>query len=241
MYCNARAVWIGTTTLAAAVLSACLIPSCRQQPPLGDTDAPPDTGVGVGDTSTCGSDTGTEALDLFSDLIFNTEGEPDGVPSGFSIKMHWSPCAGGCAAYNVTMFGDGRISYEGLSFVDVPGPMEGLVSRGVVLDAIQSLHVAEFQSFRRDYRSEKFCADIADGQGSILTTVTVGTDSHRVEFYEGCRFCRAQVLSDLLHHLDDIMGARQWAGDGCGDSACEARDTATDTDLPPDTDLGPRP
>jgi hypothetical protein len=116
-------------------------------------------------------------------------------------------CFGTCPSYRVTVFSDGRVQWEGASFVKVKGK------------ATAKLTPAELAALRDAFRDAKYfarqdadCYDVTDNP-SANTSFDDGKQKKSIKHYYGCRSSKdAPALTALENKIDAILGTERWVG-----------------------------
>lgn len=121
-------------------------------------------------------------------------------------------CYGTCPAYTVTIYGDGRVEYNGSQYAKVTGPQKGRIEAAAVRVLAAAFADAKFLSLPEDYTEAgckcRRCTDMP----SVITELTVGSVSHRVDHYYGCA-CAPKALFELESAIDKAANTEQWTGD----------------------------
>lgn len=127
------------------------------------------------------------------------------------ISLERTGCYGDCPAYKVTIYGDGRVEYEGKKDVKVKGKKRGSLKpadlRGIV-SAFDKANYFAIESYTEDHCSCTLCTDMP----TTITEIRAKGMSHRVEHYLGCR-CAPKELWELEEAIDSVAGTEQWTGD----------------------------
>ena len=127
------------------------------------------------------------------------------------IQFERTTCYGNCPAYRLTIYGDGRVEYNGLKFVKLAGPAQGRVGRVELKTLVEQLSKADF--LKIDQYTEKSCScTLCTDMPTAITEVKLKNKSHRVEHYYGCR-CAPKALWDVEEAIDKITRSEQWTGD----------------------------
>lgn len=127
------------------------------------------------------------------------------------IQFERSTCYGNCPSYKLSIYGDGRVEYEGLKFVKQEGRKGGKVSPADLKRLVSEFERAHF--FAIVQFNEKGCTcTICTDMPTVKTELRVEGISHRVEHYYGCR-CAPKSLWDLEAAIDKIIRTEQWTGD----------------------------
>ena len=129
-----------------------------------------------------------------------------------TIQLERSRCFGICPAYTVTIHGDGRVEYNGKSYVKQTGTREGRIGADKIRDLLSDFRKTKFWGITEDYSEEKckgrFCTDMA----TAVTELTIKGQTHRVKHYYGCGGA-PKSLFDLESAIDKTANSEQWTGD----------------------------
>lgn len=123
---------------------------------------------------------------------------------GVKIELSRTVCYGRCPAYSVTIQGDGKIHFDGESFVAIPGKHDAQIPT----EAVKSL-VRRFESARFFAVGDKYVASVTDNPTYTLT-LTVGGKTKRVTDYVGEQVGMPLVITDLENAVDEAAGTERW-------------------------------
>jgi len=130
--------------------------------------------------------------------------------SDLVVTMERTPCFGTCPAYKLTVYGDGRVVYEGNMFVAVEGQQTTTISQDAVQELVAALENTEFFSLEDDYSAP------ATDLPSTITTVTLDGQSKTINHYGVCGYSDIDTapkeLCDLENKIDEITNSAQWVG-----------------------------
>jgi len=111
-------------------------------------------------------------------------------------------CLGGCPAYQLTVYGDGTVIYEGSAYVEVRGVQITHIPRSKVQELIQEINKANF--FALEHRYESPVTDLP----TITVLVRLGLSTKTVVRYgKG-----PAALLCLERKIDEIANVDQWIG-----------------------------
>ncbi len=122
------------------------------------------------------------------------------------VTLERTPCYGDCPVYKLSMYGDGRIIYEGEKYVKVIG----IITASISEDQFKQLY-AEFRKI--DYFSLKDSyqhLDTTDMPGAI-TSLTVDGQTKTINHYHGDHSA-PKSLTNLENRIDQIVSSNQWTG-----------------------------
>src|ERR1035438_185724 len=118
----------------------------------------------------------------------------------FSITLKRLGCLGSCPDYEVTIWGSGRVRYQGHAYVAVKGVRERIIPVPNVQKLVQRLQVDHF--FQWD-ETDVVCLDFPE----VHITATVG--ARRKHVLEGCN--KPGKILALAKEIERISGTERWA------------------------------
>jgi hypothetical protein len=125
------------------------------------------------------------------------------------ITMQRGPCFGTCPVYVLTIYGDGRVIYEGTFSVAVEGTQNARIEAEQIQALVTAFEDANFFGLRDNY------AVPATDLPSVDISITINGRSKKIRHY-GMLSCNgeldsaAQELCDLEHNIDAIVNSSQW-------------------------------
>ena len=140
---------------------------------------------------------------LFMGCIGVRTPEPDNIKE-IVITLERTRCFGVCPAYTLTIYGDGRVVYDGKDFVRV----EGARTANIGEESISRL-VTEFQNidyFSLDDSYEEFNAT---DMPSAITSITINGKTKTIRHYHG-DLSAPKKLTELENKIDQIVNTDQW-------------------------------
>lgn len=124
-------------------------------------------------------------------------------PSEFEnvvITLERTVCFGRCPAYKVTLYGDGRVEYEGTRFVQVTGTMATKISQERVKELVTEFNRIDYFSLQDTYD-----APVTD-LPTTITSITVDGRTKKVENYYG----GPKSLTELENKIDETTNSKIW-------------------------------
>jgi len=116
------------------------------------------------------------------------------------ITLERTQCFGTCPSYTLTIYGDGRLVYEGRVYVRVTGTQTAQISQ----DDIRAI-VDEFYKIGYFSLNDSYTAAITDLQ-TTTTSITINGTTKRVIDYYGA----PQALRELENKIDEIADTKRW-------------------------------
>lgn len=135
---------------------------------------------------------------------------PSVVPAFTRVTLERKPCFGTCPVYRVSVAGDGAVAFEGLGYVDSIGSFTGRIDADRVAALARLFEEQGYFALDDKYAyGEPSCPSYATDAPTVITSVTIGNRSKRVEHDLGCAGV-PQRLSDLESRIDEIVGTSRW-------------------------------
>jgi hypothetical protein len=121
------------------------------------------------------------------------------------IKMTRSGCYGDCPMYEVVIYGDGTVFWNGEHFVEFEGETTSKIEVRQVNELVKAFDQANF-FFMKDYLSH----DSTDAP-TVLIAITINGKSKTVSHYYGDKSAPME-LYELECRIDEIVNTNQWVG-----------------------------
>ncbi|HLF02536.1 MAG TPA: DUF6438 domain-containing protein [Anaerolineales bacterium] len=137
--------------------------------------------------------------------------QPTAAPdySDIVITLERTACFGTCPIYTLTVYGDGRVEYEGEMFVAVEGQQSATISAEQVQALVTALEQADYLSLSDDYSAP------ATDLPSTITSVTLGGKTKTINHYGYCEAdfdVAPKELCDFEQKIDEVTNSAQWVG-----------------------------
>ena len=116
------------------------------------------------------------------------------------ITIKRTPCFGTCPDYDVTMRGDGTVTYEGRSHVRIPGEHTWKVDPAAVRALAREMQEAGYFELQDEYT-----AHVTD-LPTTYTSLTIGPRTKTVKNY----FKAPEKLRDLENRIDMVSDAKRY-------------------------------
>lgn len=118
------------------------------------------------------------------------------------ITLEKTTCFGSCPSYRIDLYGDGRVTYRGNSFVDVKGSHE----YGISVHNVEAL----LQEIReRDLWSRPYMASMSPDAPGCRLTIHMGTASHEIQCGGGAAD-EVYAHFGVVRQIDFIAKSRMW-------------------------------
>lgn len=119
--------------------------------------------------------------------------------------MSRGACANQCPAYQVAIFSDGTVVYEGQQSVGVVGVREASIpseSLREIIDGMENLHFVDLPEHCCDQKRTRDCPSV---------TIAYGVRrSRRTLEHDQCSEAVPPGLTELEVRIDELVGSRQW-------------------------------
>src|SRR5574341_1232122 len=144
------------------------------------------------------------ALIILSLLLAACGGTSQATPTpdyaAVVITLERTACFGSCPIYKLTIYGGGRVEYEGERFVAVTGKQTSTISAGQVEELVKAFDAANYFSLKDEYAVQ------ATDLPTTITSISLNGRTEMVSNYGGCWLDlpeRApQALCDLEQRID---------------------------------------
>ena len=125
------------------------------------------------------------------------------------ITLERTSCYGACPVYKITISGDGRVEYEGRSFVRVVGKREAKIDPAAVKKLIQqfeAIHYFELQDKYETIKNPDGTETMISDMPTTLTSLSLNGKSKKIEAYYGV----PDELEELERMIDEVAGSKRW-------------------------------
>lgn len=130
----------------------------------------------------------------------------------YAVTLYRSPCYAGCPVYEVSVTPDGVVKYEGREEVLRRGTESARIPQARVDALTRELEGAGYFKFASRYRpSERVCGRYVPDAPTVITTVTRGGRTKRIEHDHGCG-SSPMALKVLESRIDEVLGTGRWTG-----------------------------
>ncbi len=116
------------------------------------------------------------------------------------ITLKRTACYGFCPVYTLTIYGDGRIVYEGEACVGVTGRQTAQISPDDVKALVDEFYRIDYFSLKDEYRAPE--TDLP----TTITSITVDGRSKEVLDY----VAGPVELKELEDRIDEVAGSEKW-------------------------------
>lgn len=130
------------------------------------------------------------------------------------ITLERTVCYGTCPNYKLTIFSDGRVSYEGIRFVKKMGKATGRISRAKLNDLVMEFTNIYYFNLPDSFQpGDKTCPTEWTDMPSATTSLTWQGRSKTIVHYHGCKGANTlELLTKLENKIDEAVNVKQWTG-----------------------------
>jgi hypothetical protein len=133
-------------------------------------------------------------------------------PTSFdAVVLERTGCLGECPVYTVRISADGKVSFEGSSYVQVSSGtrlinVQRLNALEAILGASRFVEVSKAKG-----EKEQLCGRLSTDSPSAYVTVVTGSESSRLEAYYGCDPTTYLRMVDwVAMSIDQLSGTAEW-------------------------------
>ena len=120
------------------------------------------------------------------------------------ITLERTACFGICPVYRLTIYGDGRVVYEGIRCVRIEGTRTATISENKIDELITEFRKIDFFSLKDSYEEHN-----ATDMPSAFTSLIINGETKTIRHYHG-DFSAPQRLTELENKIDQIVSSDQW-------------------------------
>lgn len=146
-----------------------------------------------------------DVVQTFTFAQDNTLEQPD-AERDITITLERTRCFGACPVYTVTLYGDGRVEYNGIDFVDVAGMQTDFAGAEAVAMLADEMVAAGYFEWDDAY-TRRYVTDLP----TVITSLTIDGETKRIERYEGDDRAPAALVA-LEIQIDRLANSVQWTG-----------------------------
>lgn len=129
------------------------------------------------------------------------------------ISMTRGPCFGACPMYTVTVWGDGRVRFEGAQFVAQRGEHTRTIDPAAAAALFAAADSIDFFRLPANITpaNERVCGGAWTDMPSAEITIIWAGRVHTVSHYHGCPEAPAR-LTAFENRIDAVAGVAEWIG-----------------------------
>jgi len=123
------------------------------------------------------------------------------------ITLARSVCFGTCPAYNLEIYEDGKVVYEGKDFVKKKGIARSQITKQELAHLVEQFTKINYF----DLKSEPDCPERWTDHPSAITSLKWNGQQNAVQHYHGCRGSEVlKQLTELEDKIDTAVNSKQW-------------------------------
>lgn len=127
-----------------------------------------------------------------------------------AVTLERTPCFGSCPVYTLSISRSGVVRFDGKKFVRHTGADSAKISAAAVDSLLAEMSEAGYYDFEERYTSgAPACGRYATDLPSVITSVTDGSRSRRIQHDHGCSDA-PPALSRLESRIDEVAGTARW-------------------------------
>ncbi|WP_286828726.1 MULTISPECIES: DUF6438 domain-containing protein [Kordiimonas] len=132
-------------------------------------------------------------------------------PSDY-VTLSRTACFGACPVYDITLQGDGRVTYHGGRFTKLQGQHNDTYSAGRFLEVLSMFEMRGFSDFDDAYTRDT-CRPWATDHPTVTVELKSADLTKKLVWYTGCRGIeeRAQ-LDGMVDELERILDVERFIG-----------------------------
>ncbi|WP_417459215.1 DUF6438 domain-containing protein [Kordiimonas sp.] len=128
------------------------------------------------------------------------------------VKLSEGPCFGACPVYDLTIRGDGRVTFHGNRFSKLSGQHLAQRSVGQFLEVVETLKMQKFGELSGAY-DRMSCKMPATDHPTVTIEVHTAELDKTVQWYTGCRgLDDRRKLERLVDELRRVMDVDEFIG-----------------------------
>jgi hypothetical protein len=133
------------------------------------------------------------------------------------ISMKRGECYGNCPQYLMSIYGSGKVDFEGIKDTLVNGKTSGTISSEEVKQLVGEFAKIGFLELEDDYDAQN-CPTYATDQSTVVISLTAGGKTKTINHYTGCvendeKYTPYPTgLLALENKIHEIPEAKKWTG-----------------------------
>lgn len=128
------------------------------------------------------------------------------------VTLSKSPCFGACPVYDITLQGDGRVTYHGGRFTKLQGQHSATYSASRFLEVLSMLEMRGFADFDDAYTRDT-CQPWATDHPTVTVELKSADLTKKLVWYTGCRGIEERGrLEGMVDELERILDVQAFIG-----------------------------
>lgn len=130
------------------------------------------------------------------------------------ITLQRSSCYGTCPAYEVIVFGDGTLVFNGYRDVKTIGPTKSRIDKSQLLNLLSAFRDFGYYNVEAHLNEKgKDCPEYWTDNPTASTSIRVSGHYKELTHYYGCQGAKiAEKATALESKIDEILGTTKWIG-----------------------------
>ena len=128
-------------------------------------------------------------------------------PQDVIITLERTACFGTCPDYRLSIYGDGKVVYEGHVYVRVEGTRTTYISKSKVRELVAEFERINFFGFENHYAFGAF--DLP----SIIVTIDIDGKSKAVDVYGAGDPGAPEEINNLIRKIEETVNVARWVGE----------------------------
>ena len=120
------------------------------------------------------------------------------------ITLEKTACLGVCPVYKLTIYGDGRVVFEGIRCVKIEGTRTTTINEDKIKQLILEFRKIDYYSLKNSYEEHN-----ATDMPSAFTSLTLDGKTKTVRHYHG-DISAPKELTELENKIDEVVNSDQW-------------------------------
>ena len=143
---------------------------------------------------------------LEQEKIKNSQYEPTDI-SNVVITLQRSGCLGTCSVYNLTIYGNGTVIYEGIEHVNITGLQRSNISEDNIRQLLYEFKNIDYFSLNETEIASHVVVDVP----IVTTSLSVNGKTKTILHYETTE---PERLTYLENSIDEHVNSNQWIDSG---------------------------
>jgi uncharacterized protein DUF6438 len=136
----------------------------------------------------------------------------DELPPDTLIVLQRGACEHRCAVYNVIIFADGSVIFDGRHYVRQAGLIKSTISREALRKLLDEFTAAHFFNLKERYGfgTDEGCDSVKSDAPSAIVSLTSGGKAKVVLHHHRCVAAESDLLKRLEDKIDQTVNSAKW-------------------------------
>ena len=128
------------------------------------------------------------------------------------ITLERGACFGTCPVYQLKIYEDGKVEYEGKEFVRVRGKANGQITKDALQTLIREFEKIDYVKLDDSYEiGTKNCPEEWTDHPLAITSLNWQGKEKKIRHYHGCRGVAVlDQLTALENKIDEVANTKRW-------------------------------